>query len=151
MKSLVIEKLSKSNFDNFVYLIKKLAEYERLEPPDKEAVKRLKKDGLSKKPKFEAYLAKIGEEYVGYLIFYMAYSSFLGMPTLFLEDTFVVEEYRKHGVGQKIFDFVKGQVRKRGYRRLDFCIIEWNKPAIEFAEKNKAKKLNWLYYRLELK
>lgn len=150
MKNLVIEKLSKGNFDNFVYLIKKLAEYEKLEPPNKKAVKRLKKDGLSNNPKFEAFLSRINNDYVGYIIYFMAYSSFRALPTLFLEDFFVIEEYRKKGIGQKMFDFCVKQAKARKCGRIDLCIFDWNTPSINFFEKNNAKRLNYLFYRINL-
>ncbi len=145
---LIIEKLSEKNFNDFVSLVEKQAEYEKLEPPNKEAKIRLKRDGLSTIPKFEAYLGKINGKYVSYVFFYMIYSSFLAMPTLFLEDLFVLKVYRKNRIGQKMFDFCFGKAKERKCGRMDFCVISWNKPAIKFFEKNHAKRLNWAYYRI---
>lgn len=147
---LIIEKLSGKNFDSFVGLIVKLADYEKLKAPDKEAKKRLKKDGLSKNPKFEASLGRIKNEYVGYMIYFMAYSSFRALPTLFLEDFFVLQEHRKKGIGQKMFDFCVKQAKARKCGRIDLCIFDWNRPSINFFEKNNAKRLNYLFYRINL-
>ncbi len=55
-KKLTIEKISKENFNDFLYLVEKLAEYEKLNPPDEKAKKRLKNDSLSKSKKYEAYM-----------------------------------------------------------------------------------------------
>ena len=104
MNEIKIEKLSEMNFDQFIKLIEVFANFENLEPPDAEAKLRLKKDGLSKNPKYEAYLGNINGEYVAYVIFFMTYSSFMALPTLFLEDLFVLEESRRKGIGQKMLD-----------------------------------------------
>ena len=149
--NLIIEKLSERNFDGFVGLIVKLADYEKLKAPDNKAKKRLKKDGLSKNPKFEAFLGRINNEYVSYIIYFMAYSSFRAFPTLFLEDFFVLQEYRKKGIGQKMFDFCVKQAKTMKCGRIDLCILDWNKPSINFFEKNNAKHLSWMFYRRELK
>ena len=151
MNGLVIKKLSEENFEDFVYLIEKLAEYEKLEPPDKNAKIRLRNDGLSSNPKFEAYLGRINNRYICYIIYYMAYSSFLALPTLFLEDIFVLKEYRKKGVGQKMLDFCIKLAKEKKCGRIDLCILDWNTPSIQFFEKNNAKRLNWLYYRINLR
>jgi len=151
MNELIIERLSEENFEDFVYLIEKLAEYEKLKPPNEQAKIRLRNDGLSSNPKFEAYLGKIDGKYVGYIIFYMAYSSFLALPALFLEDIFVFEEYRKKGVGQKMLDFCAKLAKEKKCGRIDLCILDWNIPSIKFFEKNNAKSLNWLYYRINLR
>ncbi len=97
----VIEKVTAETFDDFLGLISKLAEYEKLAPPDEEAKNRLRRDCLSDKPKYRAFIGKVGGKPVSYVIYFFTYSSFLALPTLFLEDIFVLEEYRRHGVGQK--------------------------------------------------
>ncbi len=145
-----IEKISHTNFNNFLDLIDRLAEYEKLSPPDKKAKIRLRKDGLSDNPKYEAYLVKLNEKYIGYLIYFMNYSSFLALPILYIEDIFVLEKYRKKGIGQKLFDFCVSKAKERNCGRIEWHVLEWNKPGINFYEKNNAKHLsNWLYYRLK--
>jgi len=148
-KKLVIEKLSENNFENFAYLIKKLAEYEDLTPPDKDAVNRLKKDGLSEDNLFEAYLGRVNDTYVSYVILFKTYSSFIAKPILYLEDIFVLEECRKKGIGQKMFDFCKNKAKEEGCGRMDWCVLDWNKPAINFYKKNKAISIGETHYRLD--
>lgn len=145
---LKIEKLSGKNFRHFIYLIKKLADYEKLEPPNKNAIKRLREDGLLKNPKFQAYIGKYNGKHVAYVIFYMNYSSLLAMPTLFLEDIFVLEEYREKGIGQKMFDFCVKESKARKCGRMDLCVLNWNIPAIKFYEKNGLERMDWAFYRL---
>jgi len=145
---IVIDQVDAKNFDEFLGLIDKLAEYEKLLAPDEEAKRRLRRDCLSDKPKFQAFVGKIGAEYVSYVIFFFTYSSFLAMPTLFLEDIFVLEEYRRQGIGKKMFDFLKETAKREGCGRIEFTVLKWNKSAQEFYEKNKARRLEWYLYRL---
>src|SRR4030042_2450128 len=144
----VIEKVDAETFNDFLGLIDKLAEYEKLVPPNEEAKKRLRRDCLSDKPKYQAFVGKFGDKYVSYVVFLFTYSSFLALPTLFLEDIFVLEEYRRHGVGKKMFAFLKETAKREKCGRIEFTVLKWNKSAQEFYEKNKARRLEWYLYRL---
>ena len=144
----VIEKVEAETFSDFLGLIDKLAEYEKLAPPDEEAKKRLRRDCLSDKPKYQAFIGKVGDKYVSYVIFFFTYSSFLALPTLFLEDIFVLEECRQKGVGKKMFDFLKEIAKREDCGRIEFTVLKWNKSAQEFYERNRAKRLGWFLYRL---
>jgi GNAT superfamily N-acetyltransferase len=143
-----IEKVNAQNFNHFLDLIEKLAQYEKLAPPDEEAKKRLRADCLSDKPKYQAFIGKIGNKPVSYMIYFFTYSSFLALPTLFVEDIFVLEEYRKQGVGQKMFDFLKETAKHEGCGRIEFIVLKWNTTAQDFYEKNGAKRLEWFVYRI---
>ena len=147
---LVIEPVTADNFNDFIFLIEKLAEYEKLTPPDDEAKARLKVDGLSDNPKYEAFLGKLGDDYIAYIIYFFNYSSFLALPTLYLEDIFVLKEYRRRGFGMKLFNFCREQAKERGCGRIELCVLTWNEPAIKFYEKTGADRLDWYFYRLDL-
>lgn len=148
---LVIEKLSGKNFGEFVRLIRRFADFEKLNPPDQKARIRLRKDGLRKNPKYEAYLVKVDGEYAAYIIFFMAYASFIAFPTLFLEDFFILKEYRRKGIGQKMLDFCMKFAKRRNCGRVDLTVLDWNANAIKFYKKNNFKFVNWKIYRLERK
>ena len=148
-QDLIIETIKKSNFDIFLYLIDELAKYEKLTPTDEAAKIRLRKDGFSKNPKYEAFIGKIGDKYVGYIIFFMTYSSLLAKPTLYLEDIFVLKEFRRKGIGKKFFNFIISIAKERDCGRVEWHVLDWNTAGIKFYEKNNAKHLsNWLFYRL---
>ena len=146
--ALVIKKVTEETFDEFLLLIDKLAEFEKLVPPDEAAGSRLRADCLSKEPKYEAYVGTIGDKCVAYIIFVFTYSSFLALPTLFLEDIFVLEEYRRQGIGDKMFDYCVKMAKRKGCGRVEFIVLKWNKTAQKFYEKKKAKRLDWYFYRL---
>ncbi len=147
-RALVIKKVTSENFDSFLGLIDKLAEYEKLAPPDPDAKSRLRKDCLSGQPLYEAYVGEVDSKAVAYVICLFTYSSFLALPTLFLEDLFVLEAYRCRGIGQKMFDYCKQLAKSNGCGRMEFVVLDWNKPAQKFYDKNKAKRLDWYFYRL---
>ncbi|HMK95520.1 MAG TPA: GNAT family N-acetyltransferase [Candidatus Limnocylindrales bacterium] len=146
--ALIIKKVTRETFDAFLNLIDKLAEFEKLAPPDKEAKRRLRADCLSKKPKYEAYVGLIGEKCVAYVICFFTYSSFLALQTLFLEDIFVLNEYRRQGIGKKMFNHCVELAKRKGCGRIEFMVLKWNKTAQKFYEKRKAKRLEWYFYRL---
>lgn len=148
-QEVTFERVSDENFGDFVYLIERLAEYERQCLPDNKAKIRLRKDVLSDNPKFEAYLVSIDRKFVGYFIFYMTYSSYLALSTLYLEDIFVLEEYRRKDIGQKMFQFCVQQAKERGCGRMEWTVYDWNEPAIKLYRKIKATRLNKMYYRLD--
>lgn len=146
--AIVIKKVTAETFDDFLGLINKLAEYEKLAPPTKDAQKRLRQDCISDKPKYQAFIGKIGDKSASYIIYFFTYSSFLALPTLFLEDIFVLDEYRRLGVGKQMFDHLKTVAKQEGCGRIEFTVLKWNKLAQDFYEKNKAKRLEWYLYRV---
>jgi len=151
-EKLRIVKVSERNFDDFFELVRKLAEFEHLAPPDGKAKARMKKHAFQDHPYYEAYLGRIGGRAVGYAIFFLSYSSFLGKPTLYLEDVFVLEEHRGKGYGRLFFDFLFREANKRKCGRMEWCALNWNKSAIRFYEKLGAgKQKEWTYFRLDEK
>ncbi len=146
---MLIKEVNRDNFDNFVYLIEKLAEYEKLDPPDEEAGTRLRNDAFSDNPRYEAHLGYIDGNPAGYVTYYFTYSTFQAKPVLYLEDIFVLEEYRKRGLGKELFEFCRGVARKRGCCRIDWTVLTWNTPSIEFYEKRGGRRQDWYLYRLE--
>ena len=98
--SVVIKEVNAESFDDFLGLINKLAEYEKLVPPDEEAENRLRRDCLSSKPKYHTYIGKVGDKPVACTIYFFTYYSFLALPTLYLEDIFVLEDYRRCGLAK---------------------------------------------------
>ncbi len=143
-----IARVTEENFDDFAFLVENFAD-SMSEPLTEEKKSRLRKDGLSKNPLYEAHLGIIDGKPVSYVAFLMTYSTFLASPTLFLEDLFVLSEYRSQGVGQKMFDFCADEAIKRNCERMDWQVLERNESAIKFYERNLATKLDWLPYKMD--
>jgi len=131
-----------------VSLVRALARYEKLMPPSPAAGRRLVRD-VGKR--VEVLLAEEGGVPVGYAIYLFTYSSFLARPTLFLEDLFVLPEHRGKGVGRAFFDALIRKARRAGCGRMEWFVLDWNKPAIRFYKKLGAKPLSdWITYRIGL-
>lgn len=149
MPEFTIERVREKTFPEFLYLLDRLAGYERIDPPDEGARLRLKDDIFLNPPKFEGYIGRLGDEPVGFVTFYFTYSTFLARPTLFVEDLFMLEQYRRQGLGRRLFDFCRNEARVRGCGRMDWMVLTWNKPSIHFYENIGATRLDWYTYRLE--
>lgn len=146
-----IVKAKKADSNEILRLINELAYFEKLEPPDTKAKKRLIKDAFGKNPLFKVLLAKKGNKAVGYAFYFFTYSSFLAKKTLYLEDIFITESVRKLGIGNLLFDELVKIAKKNKCGRMEWCVLDWNYNAIRFYEKLGANQLKeWLYYRMNL-
>ncbi|MEM1124709.1 MAG: GNAT family N-acetyltransferase [Bacteroidota bacterium] len=86
---------------------------------------------------FQAHVAEIDSKVVGMVLYYMTYSTWKG-KMLYLEDFVVDEQYRRHGIGQLLWDELELEAKRRGCRLLKWQVLDWNEPAIKFYKKNKA-------------
>ena len=96
----------------------------------------------------EALVAEHNGEVKAFTIYYTSYSTWKG-PCIYLEDLYVLEDYRQTGIGSKLFECVVNVAKERGYARMDWQVLEWNKPAIEFyKKKNATLDAEWINGRL---
>ena len=147
---MTVAPLTADRFNDFVHLLQALADYERLPPPDSDAVERLRRDAFGAHPRFEAALAiNSSGKTVGYATWFHTYSTFLARPTIYLEDLFVREDSRESGAGSKLFDHVRTLGEQRGCGRMEWQVLDWNTLAREFYHRRKATWMkDWLLYRL---
>src|SRR5262245_20289917 len=125
--------LTADRFNDFIDLIRALADYESLTPPDAPAVERLRQDALGPQPRFEAALAFTDAgRAVGYATWFHTYSTFLAKPTMYLEDLFVREDARQSGAGSALFEHVRSLGAERGCGRMEWQVLDWNSLAREF-------------------
>ena len=132
-------------------LIVHLADFEKLPPPDVDAQKRLVEDGFGERPRFESWLAfwNGGVEPVAYAILFETYSSFLARPTLYLEDIFVLPEFRRRGIGGALLRHCIRTAHERGCGRMEWTCLDWNTSAQSTYEELGARRLSeWYLYRL---
>ena len=147
--SVQVRPATPSDAETWLSLIDALADYEKLARPDAEARQRLLVDAFGEQPRTAVYLAEIGGRVVGYAITLFTYSSFLALPTLYLEDIFVLESYRGQGAGYTLFRHCVDEAYRRGCGRMEWQVLDWNRPAIEFYEKLGARQMKeWLPYRM---
>lgn len=147
---IAIRPLTKELFPELARLIVALADYERLPPPDEDSFARMREHAFADRPKFEAYLAYSDNKVAGYAIIFETYSSFLAKPTLYLEDLFVLPEFRSQKIGYALFTFAAGEAFRRKCGRMEWQVLDWNELALNFYCKSGAKRLDgWLPYRLD--
>ncbi|NGX62811.1 MAG: hypothetical protein KR126chlam6_00211 [Candidatus Anoxychlamydiales bacterium] len=152
MKDLKIVRVDKNNFKDLIFMIKKLAKYLKHEPPEHIAMLRLKKDLLVRNPKCEAYIETFKSKPVGCVIFYIAYASFLGKSTLFLEDLFVLKDKRVQGFGKNLFLFCVKKAKENKCGRMDWRVLQRDMNTINFYKKFGAKQAkDWSIFRLDEK
>ena len=128
-------------------LIKGLAEYEKDLASVENTSEKLATDLFDSKI-CEAILAEQDGQVLGFAIYYTSYSTWKG-PCMYLEDLYVVPEARGTGAGGKLFDRVVEIAKERNYARMDWQILDWNTPAIDFYKKRGARiDEDWLNGRL---
>jgi GNAT superfamily N-acetyltransferase len=127
-----------------------LADFERLPPPDDQAQARLIEDAFGPKQRVEIAVADLNGDIIGYAFFFETYSTFLARPTLYLEDLFVLPEYRGQRVGYALFTYCASEAARRGCGRMDWAVLDWNTHALSFYDRLGATHLHdWKLYRLE--
>jgi len=144
--------LTREHAASFCRLVIALVEFEKLVPPDEAAQARLVEDALGEKPRIEAWLAFVEGSAApcGYMILVETYSSFLALPTLYLEDLFVLPEQRGAGVGGALLKKAVGLAQERGCGRMEWTALDWNVNAQRVYEQRLgAKRLSeWFLYRM---
>jgi GNAT superfamily N-acetyltransferase len=131
-------------------LIVDLATYERA-PNDVTATEDQLREVLfnAKKPAAEVLLAFENETPVGFAVFFHNFSTWLGRPGLYLEDLFVKPEMRGKGYGRALLVDLAKIARERGCGRMEWAVLDWNDPAIQFYRKLGAKPMDeWTVFRL---
>ena len=127
-----------------------LAVYER-EPDVVEATPESLRAQLEAQPSpFECLIAEQGGTPVGFALFFHNYSTWRGQRGLYLEDLFVLESHRGQGIGKRLLATLASLTLKRGCSRLEWQVLDWNKPAIDFyASLGAPVRRGWLPCRLE--
>jgi GNAT superfamily N-acetyltransferase len=114
------------------HLIQALAEYERLSHEVLGTPELLEKHLFGDRPYAEAILAEYGDVPVGFALFFHNYSTFLTKPGIYLEDLFVLPDYRRNGIGKAILSYLANLAVERDCGRLEWSVLDWNEPAIAF-------------------
>ncbi len=145
----VIRKGKTTDAEQFIHLVLELARFERLAPPSEDGRKRLL-DDVFKRKRIKLFVAGDGKKLVGYALYFYTYSSFVAKPSLYLEDLFVLEEFRKHGLGFALFRRCVDEALRQGCGRMEWAVLTWNEKALRFYEKLGARQMSdWYVYRLD--
>jgi len=150
-----IKKATESDIPLILEFIKKLAVYEKMEDEVEATEELLHRYIFGKERLTEVVIAYeidpgIKEEIpVGFALYFHNFSTFLARPGLYLEDLFVLEEYRGRGYGKALLAHLAGIAVERECGRFEWSVLNWNKPAIDFYKSLGAQPLDgWTVYRL---
>jgi GNAT superfamily N-acetyltransferase len=136
----IIRKGQQEDMPAVLDLIKELALFEKEPQEVVVTVADLVRDGFQEKPLFYTFVAEVNEEIVGVALYYHRYSTWKGR-TIHLEDLIVNEKMRGTGLGSTLYAEIMKQGKKDGVRRIEWNVLDWNTPAVDFYIKSGAKVL----------
>jgi GNAT superfamily N-acetyltransferase len=129
--------------------IRELAEYEKLADEVVATEAALERTLFGERRYAEALIAEAGDAPAGFALFFHNYSTFLGKPGIYLEDVFVRPEFRGRGIGRGFFKRLAEFALERGCGRLEFWVLDWNRPAIDFYRRLGAEPMSdWTVQRI---
>ena len=129
--------------------IRKLAEYEKLSHLVVATEENIRENVFGPNPVAEVLLAYWDQEPVGFALYFRNYSTFLGQAGIYLEDLFVDPEQRGKGIGKALLIRLAQIALERGYGRLEWAVLDWNTPSIEFYRSLGAVPQDeWTVYRI---
>jgi GNAT superfamily N-acetyltransferase len=144
-----IKSATESDVSVILSFVKKLARYEQLLHEVVATEDLLRETLFGKRRTTEVAIGYLETKPVGFVLFFHNYSTFLGKPGLYIEDLFVDEDYRRRGYGRALLLHVARLAKQRGCGRLEWSVLDWNQPAIDFYKKLGALPMNeWTVFRV---
>ena len=130
-------------------LIRELADYERMSDQVVATEADVERALFGERPCAEAVIARVGDEAVGFALFFQSFSSFVGRPGLYLEDLYVRPAHRGRGIGRGLLAHLARLAVERGCGRFEWSVLDWNELAISSYLRAGAVPMDeWTVYRL---
>lgn len=149
MSGVTVRKARPEDGPAIVGLVEALLEYEHIGPMAEGAHDRLISELFAPLSRLASFVAEIDGRIIGYSIVYETYSTLWGQPRLFIEDIFVLPEYRSQRAGYELFRAVVRHALHRGCTQMHWEALTWNQLAIDFYERLGAERdEGWYTYRL---
>ena len=134
--------------EKILFFIRELAKYEKMEEAVV-ATPELLREWIFDRQKAEVIFPMEEGKEIGFALFFHNFSTFLGRAGLYLEDLFILPEYRGRGYGKATLGELARIAVRRGCGRLEWCCLDWNQPSIDFYLSLGAQPLDdWTTYRL---
>lgn len=134
----------------YLDLVRALAEFEHLTPPDAAAAGRLLEHAFGPRPRYELRVAEVRGEVQAYAAFFETYSTFLALPSLYVEDLFVHPGARRRGIGSALMHHLAALALRRGCGRMEWAVLDWNAGAQRFYAALGARTLDeWRTCRVD--
>lgn len=137
MIDIKIRKGTEADLPQVLGLVKELATYEKAPDEVEVTVEEMQNWGFGNDKIFEFFVAEYEQKIIGIALYYYKYSTWKG-KCLFLEDIIVTESYRRYGLGSKLFNEVALVAKQKQVRRMEWQVLDWNEPAINFYKKYNA-------------
>jgi len=148
MQKLTFRTAQRGDEEKILYFIRELARYEKMEN-EVVATPELLSEWIFEKNKAEVIFPIIDGKEIGFALFFHNFSTFLGRAGLYLEDLFILPEYRGKGYGKATLSQLARIAVRRGCGRLEWWCLDWNKPSIDFYRSLGAQSMDeWTTYRL---
>ena len=149
MSKFFIKKAEKSDCSLILNFIKLLAEYEKLSHEVVATEEILESNLFSENVNVEVLIGYSENQPVAFAVFFHNFSTFLGKKGLYLEDLFVLPEYRGKGIGKKMLKHIAKLALERDCGRFEWAVLDWNEPAIDFYKTLGTEfKSEWVISRL---
>jgi GNAT superfamily N-acetyltransferase len=147
---ITIRKATAADVGEILRFIKALALYERGLEQVTATEEGLLRDGFGPQPFYECLIADIDGKPAGFALYFFNYSTWRGQPGIYLEDLFVEPELRGLGIGKALLERVAEAAIERGCQRLQWQVLDWNTPAIDFYVAMGGEFMNeWRTVRLD--
>ena len=145
-----IERATEADVPLILRFIQGLSVYEKLAHEVTATEEGLRETLFGARPAADVIIAYAGDTPAGFALFFPNYSTFVGKPGLYLEDLFVLPEWRGHGLGLALMKRLAAIAVERGCGRFEWSVLDWNKPAIGFYEGLGARLMDgWSIVRVD--
>ena len=148
MNDLTFRYAEEKDAELILFFIKGLAEYEKMSD-DVSATPELLREWIFEKKKAEVIFPVVDGKEIGFALFFHNFSTFLGKAGIYLEDLYILPEYRNKGYGKQVLKKLASIAVERNCGRLEWCCLDWNQPSIDFYLSLGAEGLaDWTTYRV---
>ncbi|MCA1756415.1 MAG: GNAT family N-acetyltransferase [Bacteroidales bacterium] len=148
MVEVKFRKAEKKDTEKVLFFIKELAMYEIMADQVEATPEILEKNLFGPQPRAEVIFATESDREIGFVLFFHNFSTFLGKPGIYIEDLFVLPEYRGKGVGKALIAYIAGLAVERDCGRIEWWVLNWN-PARRLYDGIGAESMDeWVVYRL---
>lgn len=136
--------------DLILELIRELAEFERLAHEVTADADGLRRHLFGRRPAAEVLMAEVEGSPAGFALFFATFSTFVGKPGIYLEDLFIRPAFRGRGIGRAVLTHLARLALARGCGRLEWSVLDWNRPAVAFYEGLGARPMaDWTVYLVD--
>jgi GNAT superfamily N-acetyltransferase len=129
---MTVRRVQESDVDQVAGLVHELADYERATEQCQLTAAQLRAALFEEQPALFGHVAEVDGEVVGFALWFLNFSTWDGVQGIYLEDLFVRPAHRRTGLGRQLLAALAAECVRHGYSRLQWWVLDWNKPAIGF-------------------